>query len=617
MIVAFTILRLVFIWMNSDFFPELSMGELFEIAFFGIRFDLSTLVYCNVLFILGHLIPHPFRGQNSFQLFLKFLFLLINLPLILIGLIDMKYFQFSLKRSTIEVFGFGEDALELGPTIITDYWYITLLFLVFSAVVWFVYNRISKIDRPPILKVSPQLIILILGILLAGVLARGGFQLKPIGPLAALEYTSDDLAPLISNTPFEMMHSLGKNSIAPRQYFSEKQLKTHFRFCKSKTEYRLPPIISNNSEQAPNVMIIVLESFSQEFMGCYGAEVSYTPFLDSLARSGLVFENMKANGKRSVDGIPAIFAAIPLLHDEYFMNSIYQANKIEGLGTCLKRIGYETAFFHGGRNGTFNFDLFLKSAGFEKYYGQNEFNDDSEHDGNWGIWDEPFFQYTKEELDNLNEPFCAGLFSLTSHHPYNIPREFESYVAHVKSELEKSVLYTDFALKQFFNTASQSKWFQNTLFIITADHTGQAQNKFYNTRMGMFNIPLIVYHPTNNLAGRCSLVVQQLDIMPGVLDLTGYTQPFCALGESFLRPTEKRYAFHYIRNAYMIHDEKFALIFNGEKATRLFDYQQDPWFTKNVIADFPKDKIRLANKMKAYIQTYELALVKNEMSYED
>ena len=200
MIVAFTILRLVFIWMNSDFFPELSMGELFEIAFFGIRFDLSTLVYCNVLFILGHLIPHPFRGQNSFQLFLKFLFLLINLPLILIGLIDMKYFQFSLKRSTIEVFGFGEDALELGPTIITDYWYITLLFLVFSAVVWFVYNRISKIDRPPILKVSPQLIILILGILLAGVLARGGFQLKPIGPLAALEYTSADLAPLISNT---------------------------------------------------------------------------------------------------------------------------------------------------------------------------------------------------------------------------------------------------------------------------------------------------------------------------------------------------------------------------------------------------------------------------------
>ena len=370
MILMFTLLRLVFFWVNADFFPESAFTEVFRITFFGVRFDLSALVYCNGLFILGHLIPFPFRATRWFQLLLKILFLIVNLPLILVSLIDMKYFQFSLKRSTIEVFGFRDDAMELGPAIITDYWYIVLLFSIFSAGVWLAYNRVSKIAKPESMKFVPQLVILTLGLLLTGVLARGGLQLKPIGPIAAMEYASADLAPLITNTPFEMMHSLGKSAIEPRNYFTEEELRAQLNFCKSIPDYQHASIITGESINKPNVMIIVLESFSQEFMGCYGAETSFTPFLDSLAGDALVFENMKANGKRSVDGIPAIFASIPLLHTEYFMNSVYQTNKIEGFGTCLGNMGYETAFFHGGRNGTFNFDLFLKSAGFEKYYGQ-------------------------------------------------------------------------------------------------------------------------------------------------------------------------------------------------------------------------------------------------------
>ena len=161
-----------------------------------------------------------------------------------------------------------------------------------------------------------------------------------------------------------------------------------------------------------NVFVIILESFSSEHIGALTHQIGnkntdFTPFLDSLAEKSLVFEGF-ANGKRSIEGIPAILASLPTWMTEDFITSQYSSNKFNSLASILKAEGYNTSFFHGGKNGTMGFDAFSKSAGFEFYYGKNEYPDQSDFDGSWGISDEPYLQYIAKTLNTTPEPFLGS-----------------------------------------------------------------------------------------------------------------------------------------------------------------------------------------------------------------
>ena len=135
-----------------------------------------------------------------------------------------------------------------------------------------------------------------------------------------------------------------------------------------------------------NIVIIIVESLSAEFTGIGNPGHGYTPFLDSLAEKGLYFKNRFANGRRSIDAPPSILAGLPHLRDETFFCAEFKT--LHGLGTVLKSHGYNTSFFHGGKNGTMFFDVFSRRMGFDDYYGLNEYPNPQDSDGIWGIYDE-------------------------------------------------------------------------------------------------------------------------------------------------------------------------------------------------------------------------------------
>ena len=147
-----------------------------------------------------------------------------------------------------------------------------------------------------------------------------------------------------------------------------------------------------------------------------------------------------------------------------------------GFGDNLKAHGYQTSIFHGGNNGTMNFDVFSQHVGFEHYYGRTEYDNDADYDNKWGIFDGPFLQYFANNLDTVSQPFAAIAYTLSSHHPFTLPAGFAlPSDIYNWSSFEKTVYYTDCALRDFFKTAAKKAWFGHTLFVITADHANTEQ----------------------------------------------------------------------------------------------------------------------------------------------
>ncbi len=605
--------RLLFFWFNHSYFSDLTFGQLFPLFFFGIRFDVSVIILSNCVFLLLFLIPFAFREKNGYRLFLKWLFIIMNSLAMLANCIDFAYFRFTLKRTTADVFNFfggkkGGDLQRLLPLFLKDYWYVFILWAILTFLVYYIYKKTEKNIRLEwnAKQYINQIILycLSIGIFLIGY--RGGLQLKPITTVNAVEYTSVKYIPLVVNTPFTILKTLDVVGIEPKIYFAnEKELALLYSpYHKGKTQ----PF------KKLNVFVIALESFSKEYVGGLNArKIGYTPFLDSLMKESFTCTNAFSDGKKSIEGIPAIVASIPTWSDEPYIFSQYGSNQINSMASLLKKQGYYSAFFHGGDNGTMGFDVFTAFAGYDNYYGRTEYNNGKDYDGNWGIWDEEFLQYTANTINTKPQPFFATLFTLTSHHPYHIPDKYKDKFKDGPLEIEKSIGYTDFALRRFFETAKKMPWYNNTLFVLSADHTGVSEDIYYSNRIGNYSIPIIYYLPNSNLKRFDSTTTQHIDIMPSVLDYLNYPQPYFAFGTSVFDSSADHFALNINNEVYQFIQNNYSMQFDGDKAIDLFEYKKDSLLKNDLFAKKITVRKQMETKAKAIIQSYQQGLINNKM----
>jgi phosphoglycerol transferase MdoB-like AlkP superfamily enzyme len=617
LLLLYTCCRILFYVFNYSYFSDLAFGSFIYLLFAGLRFDLSIIVLSNSLFLLLYLFPTRFREKKGYRIFLRSLFILVNSIAMLANCIDFSYFRFTLKRTTADALHFfdgkiGNDLGTLLPVFLKDYWYIFLLWILLTGLLIFLYNRIEK-KRLALAwtqkEFSREKNIFILFIPIAIVAYRGGVQLKPISAIDAGEYTSVKYVPLVTSTPFTIIKTLDVPAIQPVIYFSDEQ--------EMKRLYNPVKEPRATDLKKKNVFIIILESFSKEYVGALNnRRRGYTPFLDSLIKESLTFTNAYANAKRSIEGIPAVVAGIPSWMYEPYITSTYGSNQINSLPNLLKAQGYYSAFFHGGTNGTMGFDAFASLAGYDNYYGRKEYNNEKDFDGNWGIWDEEFLQYTLKTISEKQQPFLATVFTLSSHHPYTIPAKhagkFESGIL----PIHISVRYTDYALRQFFESAKKTTWFANTLFVLVADHTSISEDPFYTNKVGNNAIPIIFYSGDRSLKSMDSTVMQQIDIMPSVLDYLHYPAAYFGFGNSVFDSTQSHYAFSYSSDgdAYQLIEHNYSFGFNGQKAIELYNLSKDSLLQTNLIdTDTTSIKHQMEQKTKAIIQTYQQALINNKM----
>lgn len=613
LLLIFAICRFLFYSFNYSHFSDLSAGNLLLILFYGLYFDASTIVLLNFAFIFLFLLPFPIREKKGFQTLLLWLFVVINSIAVLANCADLVYFQFTLKRTTADVFNFfgggmGNDLERLLPLFIKDYWYVFLIWAAFIFILWMGYKRTGypkhlKWDKKNYFR---QTFILIINIGITIIILRGGLQLRPIGITNAGEFVESKYVPLVLNTPFSILKTLEVRGIEPKIYYvNENEMKSF-----------IDPYKKGQSGEFKklNVFVIALESFSKEFVGALNpGKKTYTPFLDSLIGQSLVFTNAFSNGKKSIEGIPAIVAGIPSWSDEPFITSRYGSNQINSLANLLKAEGYSTSFFHGGTNGTMGFDAFAGMAGYSNYYGRIEYNNEKDYDGNWGIWDEEFLQYTAKMINKEKQPFFTTLFTLTSHHPYPIPERYKAIYKEGPLEIHKTIQYSDHSLKLFFETAKKMPWFNNTLFVLAADHTGISDHPFYANRLGNYAIPIIYYLPGSDLKGIDSTFTQQIDIMPTIMDYLNYPKPYFAFGSSALDSTVSHYAFIYHAGYHELIENYYVTQFADNHKSDLYDFKKDSTFKYNIIAQHPDVQNYMEKKTKAIIQTYQQSVISNKL----
>jgi phosphoglycerol transferase MdoB-like AlkP superfamily enzyme len=263
------------------------------------------------------------------------------------------------------------------------------------------------------------------------------------------------------------------------------------------------------------------------------------------------------------------------------------------------------------------FDAFATQAGFEDYFGKTEYGNDEDFDGYWGIWDEEFFQFYAEEMGKMKEPFFTSLFSVSSHHPFNLPKRHEGKFPEGNLPIQKTIGYTDYALKRFFETAKKMPWFENTIFVITADHAATFSDlPEYKTPSGFFAVPIIIYDPSDpNLKGyNVKDAVQQIDIMPTVLERLGYPNDYIAFGTDMLDSAANHFAIGHMAGSYHFFQNDTLIQFDEKKVTGMYNYEVDPLFKNNFANKNDGSSSSAFQLNKAFIQEYNRRLIRNNMA---
>lgn len=515
-----------YIYLNQ-YFNESNTLQLFKSFLFGIWFDIQTLVYFLLPFHLIELFILRYFNHKRWKVISNAIYLICLGLLLILNFIDLEFYKIKGKRSGFEIIQLIQDPANSISDYFINYWYILLAFIALMWFIWFLINKIKISNTSFNWKHIPALIIL-LGLLFIG--ARGGLYLRPLRSFDASRFVNPSLINLTINSGNQFITTITSTNLEKKIYFNQINLDKIYNPIKS-----YQPLLKNK----PNVVLIILESFGRDYCGYLNKSERYTPFLDQLAKKSIVFKHAYASGTTSIESIPAIFASIPSLSETAFINSSFQTNKILGVHHYLSKNQYDCSFYYGTANGSMGFDNFLKSSGNIQYFGLNEYpNAKSHHDGHWGIWDHFYFDYFLNELSTKRTPFFSAVFSLSSHDPYKVPEYLKNQFKEGEIPLHKAVGYTDFSLKMFFEKAEKQSWFNNTIFIITADHASHSKNSYFYSPMGKYEIPFLIYSPkyfSHQLID--TTTVSHLDVFPTIMHLTGTKNEFFSLGNSVFENT--------------------------------------------------------------------------------
>lgn len=626
----YTLSRLFFYLTNLSIYPDIPTEHFFEILYGGMRFDLTAVLYLSSVYLVLAMFPLPgkIRLNTIYAKIQKWFYIIPNMIGLLVNSADMVYYHFTDRRTTCSFFTEFQNEGNLFTIFVHSmfqYWYVTLFAIAICVILVLAYRQyqqLIKVNLKPAIYYPLISVLFVVGGYFTVIGMRGGFgaYMTPITICDAMLYVDKPAEnALVLNTPFCLMRSIENSSYENPHYYQDAD----------ELDDIMTPIhdkIGNPATQShPNIVFVILESFAAEHTGFYNPESpGYTPFLDSLLNHSIVYTHAYANGRKSVEGCPAILSSIPNLYEAFWLSS-YSTNAISSIADILNQEGYHTSFFHGAPNGSMGISAYAHNAHISEYYGMEEYQKDPESekdafDGTWAIWDEQFMDYYARSLKKMQEPFCSALFTATSHHPFPIPEKYKGKFPEGPSPLCKCIAYTDFALRRFFNNISKQPWFENTIFVISADHSSQPVRPEYFVDEGLFKIPIAFYipalanHSDNKLAtdlDSClheyplvdtTTVMAQVDIFPSLMALVGCNRPYFSFGQNVLTSQKNNnYAINYLAPYFQIISTNGVIQFDGKKVV-------------NVKGNIPQaEQEDMIKYLKAYIQQYVTRLIENKM----
>jgi len=544
--------RGTFYFAYQDNFSDLSQRDVITAFIYGIRFDASTIITFIGLPLLLTLIPHRFAQHTGWQKtwlwFIYAMFVVLAIALVA----DFIYFGFVNRHIGTEITLFSGDPQLMMDIIISDYGQLTLIFWLLVCAFAFLWHRwfsqyIHKPTRPIFRWIT--ILLLFLAFIIIG---RGGLQYKPVSVADAFAIGSTSAGYLSMNGAFAVQHAATSGQPKKIIFMPQEQAEAVVQDSLSSPneqflspDYPLLRTTINRRNNKPNIVIFMLESWDAIHMDVMRRDrelssLGVTPNFDALSRQGQLYNTFYATGQRSMDGLAAILASVPTLPGMPYIGKGLEQSRLSYLGALAKQAGYQTLFLQSSNRGSFHIDAIAAQAGFDQYLGAEDIpaihkNVSESHD--WGVWDFETLNQAHHLFEQSETPFVGLIFTSTTHNPWRVPHpRWEKFpLTNERNRYLNSLYYADWAIGEFFKLAKQTDYYRNTIFILTGDHISpfDAEPKHVPSR---YHIPLLIIGP--DLApAKIDRIGSQLDILPSIIDLAGWSMPYTGLGRSLFQET--------------------------------------------------------------------------------
>ena len=597
----------------------LSFHELLIAFYWGTRLDFTTIFLLNGVLCLYLLFLYDKVNVWLRKKIAVTLFVLFNFPMLALCFIDLAYYHFNLRRSNVDILYVFKDSYKAWGLFLIRYWYLLIFFILIIWLSLYVFLRILNyqpaakshgINKSKFKPAWQGITFLLITFLIAR-----GTGVSPILPSTPLLYLSPQNESLANNSAITFLYSLTKKQtvLADKNYFSNRELDSLFTI---RRQYN-----HADSFSGKNVVIFILESFRRGFLEEGNPQKASTPFLDSLMNESIICKNAYASGVTSNKGIVALLAGIPPVLDEPYYYSVYSNNAVRGMGTILKEKGYSTNFFMGAGKDHFGFGKLCHIVGIDNYYSEDDYGNPEHSDGEWGIYDHYFLPYAADVLNKKQTPFLAVLFNISSHDPFTIPDSLRNKFSIAgQGKQRNAISYVDYALRLFFEQAKNSTWYKNTIFVFASDHYYDEKLKVFRKPLmyKVFQVPMFFHIPYSGISQQISHPVQQMDLVPSVMDMLHYNKPFMSFGRSIYDSACGK-VFNKINDNYQYLDSSTLIGFNPglDKFMYYYNYVSDTALEHDLLQSdtFHVSAASQAkmNYLKAMTQRFNNSLIHNKL----
>jgi len=465
--------------------------------FYGFRIDLSTAGYLGVIPLLIWFIHTLFPSKYTKKVITGYTTFMLML-VALITTSDMEIYRAwgtKLNALAIGYLRYPKEALasmSSSPILL-----LVAICIGLSLAGYFLYRKVFGLSfavssRSFSVVVSRFILFIVCsGILVLAI--RGGTGLAPMNPGFAYFSNFQFANHAALNASWNLMYDLKhffKHKNNQFVYMSDDEMHERIdRLMGGKRPNDTEHILTTSR---PNIIVIILESWTADVIGSLGAEKGIAPYFDELAAQGILFTDFYANGYRTSFGIAAILSGFPSTPEGSILNRPNKMERLPTLAGTLKANGYATSFYYGGDTHFDDMNAFFVHSKFEAITDKSSFQA-KDLNSKWGVHDHILFERVLSDLSRQSEPFFSAMLTISSHEPFEVPMNTVFKGNDQPSLFKNAVHYTDKSLKTFFDNARTQAWFKNTLFILVADHGSILPLHRQNTYPERYRIPLLLY----------------------------------------------------------------------------------------------------------------------------
>lgn len=552
--IYFVLAKVLFLVWNYDQTSGLSVAEIGGIFWHGFKMDVSMACYLLMLpgLMMGFRVFIPAGFVNRF---IKIYTLVLLVFASLLTVLDLGLFPHWGTRVNVTVFNYMNDPVAMGASVsLGD---VLLGLLISSSLVsgfLFFYKRLFPNGVVESGKVKWYILPVQLLIVAALILPiRGGWDTSPMNlssvAFSPKMYVNQAACNYLWN--FSKSVEKRKRLSNPCTYMAkDESLRIFNAFQKQDTLVQHPQLLKLNPMKQPNVILVILESFSDKVIAPLGGLHGVAPNLDSLCTKSTVFTQFYSTGNRSDRGISAILGGYPSLLSTSIMVSPEKSHSLTLLPEYFNRKNYNTSFYYGGDINFYSLKTFVLQAKYKTLVTKADFPSELGRMTKWGVPDGYVFEKATEDLKTEQEPFMKTIYTISSHAPFDVPYakiRGKSY----SDQYLNSVAYTDSCLGAFIDALRKSPLWENTLLVVTADHGTNQPGPTDITDPASYRIPLIWSGGVVDSVQRIETITQQVDLGTSLIHQLGWETDPAPFSKDFF--TSHPHAFY-------MHDSGWAYV---------------------------------------------------------